>query len=138
MFWILAQISAVIIKLSLFWLFKDLNVRANLNFKFLFVILYVLKLNSAWSTNLLLIDNPFVFNIKFDRILGVFENRRVNVVAWLVIHIAPLIFAYSSLFLYVLLRSDWKAYWLSLVFFLLLAWTLQIHIYFFEIRWVLI
>jgi hypothetical protein len=77
----LAQISAVIIKLSLFWLFKDLNVRANLNFKFLFVILYVLKLNSAWSTNLLLIDNPFVFNIKFDRILGVFENRRVNVVA---------------------------------------------------------
>jgi hypothetical protein len=36
------------------------------------------------------------------------------------------------------LRSDWKAYWLSLVFFLLLAWTLQIHIYFFEIRWVLI
>ena len=138
MFWILAQISAVIINLSLFWLFKDLNVRANLNFKFLFVILYVLKLNSAWSTNLLLIDNPFVFNIKFDRILGVFENRRVNVVAWLVIHIAPLIFAYSSLFLYVLLRSDWKAYWLSLVFFLLLAWTLQIHIYFFEIRWVLI
>jgi hypothetical protein len=77
----LAQISAVIINLSLFWLFKDLNVRANLNFKFLFVILYVLKLNSAWSTNLLLIDNPFVFNIKFDRILGVFENRRVNVVA---------------------------------------------------------
>ena len=138
MFWILAQISAVIINLSLFWLFKDLNVRANLNFKFLFVILHVLKLNSARSTNLLLIDNPFVFNIKFDRILGVFESRRVHVIAWLVIHIAPLIFAYRSLFLYVLLRSNWKANWLSLVFFLLLAWTLQIHIYFFEIRWVLI
>ena len=138
MFWILAQISAVIINLSLFWLFKDLNVRANLNFKFLFVILHVLKLNSARSTNLLLIDNPFVFNIKFDRILGVFESRRVHVIAWLVIYIAPLIFAYRSLFLYVLLRSNWKANWLSLVFFLLLAWTLQIHIYFFEIRWVLI